>query len=107
MFLLTDRQYGEGFQVSEFKGKISLIAAREDQAGKIWQRWGEIEIGKNKTAKLPVAVPLGEPNEAIKVLQAAIEAIRAKLHDGSERQTSGSRSGMPPVADNKDDDVPF
>lgn len=86
MFFLVDRKYGEGFVVSEFKGKVSLIAAREDQAGKIWQRWGEIEIGKNKTAKLPVSVPLGEPSEAIKVLQAAINAIRAKLHDGSGRE---------------------
>lgn len=109
MFILTDRKYGEGFEIKEFKGVISLIAAREDQKGKIWQRWGDIEIGKDKTSHLPVAIRLGDPGEAIKTLEAAIKAIKAGLHDGAEKksttQPAVNRGYDPP--DPPDEDVPF
>lgn len=83
MFILTDRQYGEGFEVNEYKGQISLIAAREANNGKIYQRWGEIETGKDQTKRLPVSVKLGSKEDAIKTLQAVINCIKGGLYDGA------------------------
>ncbi|HHT9146000.1 MAG TPA: hypothetical protein ACFYD4_10045 [Candidatus Wunengus sp. YC61] len=88
MFLETNQKYGTGFEISEYQGKISLVAAREYN-GKVYKKWGEIEIGKDKTKHLPVSVELGEGKEAaVRSLKAAIQFI---LADKTE----------------KEDDVPF
>ncbi len=77
MFIETDSKYQSGFEISNYRGKISLIAAREYK-DKVYQKWGELEIGKDKTKRLPVSVELGNsPEEAIKTLQATIEFIKA------------------------------
>ena len=102
MFILTDRQYGEGFVINEYKGKISLIAARENEkSGKVYQKWGEIETGKDKTTRLPVSVSLGSPDEAVKTLQATINAVQQGLYKSDEDMTSWTPTP------NNDDDIPF
>ena len=75
-FILTNQQYGSGFEVNEFQGRISLIAAREYN-DKIFQKWGEIEVGKDKTKRLPVSVELGNSKEeAINNLKLAIAYLQ-------------------------------
>jgi hypothetical protein len=68
-FFETDEKYHEGFVISEYNGKISLIAARKytkDGEEKIVQIWGDVEVGKQKTKKrLPMAVNLGTEPEAV------------------------------------------
>lgn len=108
MFILTDRKYGEGFVIKEFKGVVAFISAREATNGKIYERWGDIEIGKDKTSHLPVAIRLGDPGEAIKTLEAAAKAIRAGLHDGAAKKASQPAERRNSVApDIPDDEVPF
>jgi len=45
-FIRTNEQYNSGFEVNEYQGRYSLISAREYQ-GKIFQKWGEIETGRD------------------------------------------------------------
>ncbi len=75
-FIKTDEQYGEGFEVSEYKGKIGLIAAREAKDGKVYQKWGDIETGKDSKKRLPVQVVLGTSERAIAALEEAIAIIK-------------------------------
>jgi len=98
-FICTNEQYSSGFEVNEYQGRISLISARESN-GKIYQKWGEQEIGKDKTKRLPVSVELGSSREdAIENLKMAI----AKL------QVAGMEQGAnpPPYGATDVDDVPF
>ncbi len=97
-FYRTDEKYGEGFELSEYNGQFSLIAARESNTGKVFQRWGEIEIGKDKTKRLPVAVKLGSRDEAIDTLEAVIEELK-----GNGGADSWSDNAHLP----NDDDTPF
>jgi hypothetical protein len=77
MFIETNHQYGTGFEINEYKGKISLISARQGK-DKVFQKWGEIEIGKDKTKRLPVSVELGDSKEAaVATLKATIQFILA------------------------------
>lgn len=100
-FFETNSQYHSGFVIQEYKGKWSLVSARQyetrDGEMKTALRFGEIEIGKDRTAKLPVAVELGSTKEE------AIQSLRiAMMHlDGSaEREELGGRQS-------DDSDVPF
>jgi hypothetical protein len=54
MFIKTDLKYGNGIEINEFRGRISLIAATEKN-GKVYQKWGDVEIGKDNKKRLPVA----------------------------------------------------
>lgn len=77
MFIETNEKYGTGFEINEYKGKISLISARQYN-GKVYQKWGDIEIGKENTKRLPVSVELGDSKDAaIRTLKAAIQFILA------------------------------
>jgi ribulose bisphosphate carboxylase small subunit len=76
MFVETDRKYHSGFEVLEYKGKVQFIQAKQPQ-DKVWQVWGEIEIGKDKTKRLPVSVEIGQNRkEAIKTLEHVIHYLR-------------------------------
>lgn len=92
-FFETNSQYHSGFVIQEYKGKWSLVSARQyetrDGEMKTALRFGEIEIGKDRTAKLPVAVEIGSTK------QEAIETLRVILMH---------LDGKPA---NEDDDVPF
>lgn len=92
-FIETSEKYHSGFVVQEYKGIYSLVSARQyetrDGEMKTALRFGEIEIGKDKTARLPVAVELGSTKEE------AIETLRIVLMH---------LDGKPA---NEDDDVPF
>ncbi len=75
MFLETNTKYGTGFEIQEYQGRISLVAARQYK-DKIFQKWGDIEIGKDQTKRLPVAVELGDSKEAaVRTLKSTIEFI--------------------------------
>ena len=76
MFIETDHKYGTGFEITEYKGTVRLVAAKQ-VGDKVHQKWGEIEIGKDKTKRLPVAVELGDKEFAVRTLKAVIEFIHA------------------------------
>jgi hypothetical protein len=78
-FIETNDQYGSGFVIAEYQGRYSLIAARKS-GDKVYQKWGEIEVAKDKTKRLPVSVELGSSkDEAIGALALAIRFL-----DGNE-----------------------
>lgn len=81
MFIETNSKYGSGFVIQEYNGKISLVSARQGK-DKVWLKFGEIEVGKDKTARLPVSVDLGEgPESALRSLRSAAEMIKAGKYD--------------------------
>ena len=92
-FIETNEKYHSGFVVQEYKGIYSLVSARQyetrDGEMKTALRFGEIEIGKDKTARLPVAVELGSTKEeAIQNLRIAMmhldkSAAREELDNGA------------------------
>jgi hypothetical protein len=88
-------QYNEGISLDEYNGVISLVLAQEGEDGTIYKRWCFPQVkGKKPGAKaLPWRIALGKPQEAVKVLQYFIDAIR----DGA---------GMP-VPEDQDGDIPF
>lgn len=92
IFFKTNDQYNTGFTLNEYKGTFSLIAARESN-DKVYERWGDIEIGKDKKKRLPVSVELGEVKAAISVLRAVIDKLEGNPQQGTPE---------PPA-----DDVPF
>ena len=77
-FFVTNEKYKEGFVLSEYKGRWQLIAAKQG-SDKVFEKWGEIEISKDKTKKLPVSIDLGEkPVEVLRsVIESLIETIEA------------------------------
>lgn len=87
-FFLTDSQYNRGFELSEYKGEWSLIAARQwegrDGSMKVSQTWGEIEVSKDKTKHLPVAVKLGSKQNAIDTLKAVLKELENDVPDFRE-----------------------
>ncbi len=92
MFIKTDLKYGNGIEINEFRGRISLIAATEKN-GKVYQKWGDVEIGKDNKKRLPVAVDLGDNKEmAISTLRAVIAFLQRE---------------KPVPDDGQRDDVPF
>jgi hypothetical protein len=84
MFIEIDEKYHSGFEVVEYKEKWSLIAAREYKE-KIYQKWGEIETGKDTSKRLPVSVEIGKNKaEAIKTLEDVIHYLKGKLPEKEE-----------------------
>ena len=77
MFVETDSKYHSGFEVVEYKGKWSLIRAKQG-TDKVWQVWGDIEIGKDKKKRLPVAVELGDRQEAIEALERVLDWLKGE-----------------------------
>jgi hypothetical protein len=76
-FFLTDNKYDEGFVISKYDNKWQLIAARKPQ-DKVFEKWGDLEIGKDKKKRLPVSVSLGD--DPVAVLSKVIEAL---IEDGA------------------------
>ena len=73
-FFVTNEKYKEGFVLSEYKGRWQLIAAKQG-TDKVFEKWGEIEIGKDKTKRLPISVDLGEnPVAVLKEVIATLDA---------------------------------
>lgn len=73
-FFVTNEKYKEGFVLSEYKGRWQLIAAKQG-TDKVFERWGEIEIGKDKTKRLPISIDLGEnPVDVLNEVIAALDA---------------------------------
>ena len=69
-FFMTNEKYKEGFVVSEYNGTWQLIAAKKGE-DRVFEKWGEMEIGKDKTTRLPVSISLGtNPTTVIKKLLA-------------------------------------
>jgi len=100
-FIETNERYRNGFIVQEYKGVFSLVSARQYEARdgetKTALRFGEIEIGRDKTARLPVAVELGSTKEeAIQNLRIAM----MHLDKSAAREELGSGPG-------ESDGVPF
>lgn len=95
-FIETNEKYHSGFVVQEYRGTWSLVSARQyetrDGEMKTALRFGEIEIGKDRTAKLPVAVEIGSTK------QEAIETLRIVLMH---------LDGKPANVHDYDDSVPF
>jgi hypothetical protein len=84
MFVETDRKYNSGFEVTEYKGRVSFVKAREYKE-KVYQTWGEIELGKDKTKRLPVSVEIGQSKEeAIKTLEYVIHYLKGTSFQQSE-----------------------
>ena len=80
-YIETSEQYHSGFELSEYGGKYRLIAAKKPQ-DKVYQQWGELEIGKDKTTKLPVAVEIGNTkDEAIANLLLVIGMLQGEAEN--------------------------
>jgi len=107
-FIETNEQYHSGFQVNEYRGKYSLVAARTwtDREGneKISQEWADREIGKDKIMKrLPVSVEIGNSKEeAIRNLQLAIDKLKDQ-QQRAPREAYALRDDRPLP----DDEFPF
>lgn len=107
-FIETNEQFHRGFQVNEYRGKYSLIAARAwtDREGneKISQEWADREIGKDKVIKrLPVSVDIGNSKEeAIRNLKLAIDKLKEQIQQ-VPREAYASRDDRPLP----EDEVPF
>ena len=86
--------------IKEYRGKISLIAAKESKEGKVFEKWGDIEIGKDLTAHLPVSVPLGSPADALKTIEAIYKVIKAGKY-AKDKYAAPQDDSIP------DDQVPF
>ncbi len=71
-FFCTNEKYKEGFVLSEYKGRYQLIAAKQGSE-KVFEKWGELEIGKDKTKRLPISVDLGD--DPVPVLKAVLSAL--------------------------------
>jgi hypothetical protein len=68
----SDSQYGEGIQVEEYNGVVSLVNAREGQDGKVYAQWCYPQ-GRGKGAgpiekALPWKIKLGTKEEAVGIL---------------------------------------
>jgi len=107
-FIETNKQYHSGFQVNEYRGKYSLIAAHTwtDREGneKINQEWAEREVGRDKVMKrLPVSVEIGNSKEeAIRNLQLVIDKLKDE-QQWAPREAYASRDDRPLP----EDEVPF
>jgi len=93
-YIETSEQYHSGFKVDEYKGKISLTAARTWN-GEVKLQWAKQEFGKEKVEKnLPVKVEIGNTkDEAIANLLLVIGMLQGEAENNR------------PFPD--DDDVPF
>jgi hypothetical protein len=99
-FFLTDAQYSDGFELAEYNGTYSLIAARQSN-DKVYQKWGELEIGKDKKKRLPVSVKLGDRYAAIDVLKNVIAELEGKQETAKDWQLAE------PGTYDDGDDIPF
>ena len=101
-FFETNEQFHSGFVIQEYRGRWSLVSARQydtkEGERKTTLRFGMIEIGKDKEARLPVAVELGSTRqEAIETLRIAIRHL-----EGDSQRATGQD-----VPDFDSSDVPF
>ena len=64
-------------ELNEYNGVFSLIACREDQAGKVWQEWGKKKFGKTGYSEkdLPIKVVLGNRSQAVTTLEMLLNAL--------------------------------
>lgn len=97
-FIMTNSQYKQGFEVSEYNGKFSLCSSNEGKDGKIWFKW---VFPQNKDKEpidkaIPMKVELGSRENAIARLKKAIEFVETY-----EDLVGGDGD------DGHDDDIPF
>lgn len=91
LFIETDKEWHRGIEISEYKGKIQLVQARQWQ-GEIKQSWADQEVGKDKKMRLPVSVTLGASKEdAIANLYLMLQELNGGVKvDGDPSFDSGS-----------------
>lgn len=90
-----------GFEVTEYKSEIGLVATYEGSDGKDWQKWGRERVGKDKYSDKdrPIKVILGDAATATMALLAALLEITG--HDYVPGDQARKHETIP------DDDVPF
>ena len=100
-FFITNEQYGRGFQVEEYAGKIKLVSARKAQTEEIYKDWAfpQDNNRKPRDKAIPVQIDLGTPDEAIARLKCVLDLLEGN-------------SELPPVAESEptnieDSDIPF
>ena len=109
-FIMTNEQYNSGIKVEEYNGTYSLVAAWMGKDGDVALKWGYIEKDKKPGKKLPIKVELGDRDQAIEVLQAALRLMNAEP-DGPERLQDYGQSEKPDYTPQGGDpeygDIPF
>ncbi len=90
MFIITNEKYQTGFEIQNYKGRIQLVSGKQGR-DKVFLKFGEIEVAKDKTQRLPVSVEIGDSKEAaVRTLQAAIQFILAgKVESGPVDDADG------------------
>lgn len=66
-------------ELSEYNGKLSLIAVREFK-GEYYQQWGRLELGKERKLSdkaQPFKIELGNQTEAIAFAQELLRELNA------------------------------
>ena len=93
-FIMTNEQYNSGIKVEEYNGTYSLVAAWMGKDGDVALKWGYIEKDKKPGKKLPIKVELGDRDQAIEVLQAALRLMNAEP-DGPMKLPKHQDYGQP------------
>lgn len=101
-FVETDSEYGRGIGVNIYKGKYSLVEARENKSGEIWMEWGYRSVRENGQSvpsekTFPMSLRIGDTQEeAEETLKQLLDIVRRR----SEQKATPRYAG-------EDDDIAF
>ena len=89
-----DSQYGEGIEVDEYNGTISLVSSREGDNGKVYKQWcypqrGTFEERKPHTKSVPWKIAIGNDKESAILMLGKLANIVKSLGDDSEENPFG------------------
>ena len=78
-FRIEGGEYGDGVMLNKYGDSYSLVAAQESQkGGTVYKRWCKPIFGKDRTVgekSVPMGVKIGNRNQAIGILRAALAAL--------------------------------
>jgi hypothetical protein len=104
-FRLEGGEYGDGVVLNKYGDRYSLVAARESQkGGTVWKEWAfpQDKEKKPRAKAIPLGVRLGDRNQAIGILRAALAALD-KEHSIPSKPNPDPIPGKP----DDDPDIPF
>ena len=93
-------QHDERLMLNEYKGRIAILVCREGRDGRNFFRmaYPKTKDGHGETA-IPLGVTLGQPKQAIGILEQFTAVLKAKYGQGQ---------GAPPGRrEPGDDDIPY
>ena len=95
-YVEVNEQYHSGAALDEYQGTIKICSAQIGKDGNCYMRWAFPQVADRKPGEkaLPVAIGLGDKDNAIKILNGFIAALSEKKEEHTTKPSVG-------------DDVPF